>query len=166
MRGVRGGSGRDVDRQSPLTYSNYSAPATWAGDGCVVVVVVPSLVCVGAAEGDDDADELGEADDDRDDDGDGDERTWLALGISGIVIFLATPQWWVPHSDGRELEWGPIAHVVGNAYLIWGLAFLVIVGLRAARLGRPDLGSDPERPVILDKVLARNGAESEPRQGA
>ena len=78
MRGVRGaggrggGSGRDVDRQSPLTYSNYSAPATWAGDGCVVVVVVPSLVCVGAAEGDDDADELGEADDDRDDDGDGD----------------------------------------------------------------------------------------------
>lgn len=98
------------------------------------------------------------------DDDDGDERAWLALGLSGVVIFLGTPQWWVPHSDGAELEWGPIAHVVGNAYLIWGLVFLLVVGIRAARLGRADLGGDPERPVVADNFLARRGAEPGSRQ--
>ncbi|WP_198427052.1 hypothetical protein, partial [Acinetobacter baumannii] len=80
---------------------------------------------------------------------DDDERSWLILAGTGIVIFLSTPQWWVPHRDDLELGWGPLEHLVGNAYLIWGLAFLVVVGLRAARLGRPDLGGDPERPALF-----------------
>ena len=84
MRGVRGGSGRDVDRQSPLTYSNSSASATWEGEG-EVVVVVPPLVCVGATEGDDDADELGEADDDRDGDGRTLDGT-LELNTGALVL--------------------------------------------------------------------------------
>lgn len=84
-----------------------------------------------------------------------DERGWLALGLGGVLIFLSTPQWWVPHSDDRELAWGPISHLVGNAYLIWGLVFLVMLGLRASRLGRADLGSDPDRRVLFDKALAR-----------
>ena len=50
---------------------------------------------------------------------------------------------------------GPVAHLVGNAYLIWALVFLVVMGVRAERLGRADLGGDPERPVILDGVLTR-----------
>jgi alpha-1,2-mannosyltransferase len=81
--------------------------------------------------------------------GDDDERGWLALAGSGILIFLATPQWWVPHSENRELDWGPVEHLVGNAYLLWALAFLVVVGFRAARLGRPDLGGDPVRPALF-----------------
>ena len=84
-----------------------------------------------------------------------DEKSWLALGLAGTLIFLSTPQWWVPHSDDRELTWGPIAHLVGNAYLIWGLVFLVVVGVRAFHLGRADLGSDPEKPALLDSVLVR-----------
>ena len=32
---------------------------------------------------------------------------------------------------------------------------LIAMGTRAFRLGRPDLGGDPEKPVILDGVLAR-----------
>ncbi|MBC7306020.1 MAG: DUF2029 domain-containing protein [Dietzia sp.] len=87
--------------------------------------------------------------------GDRDERLWLGLAASGVVIFLATPQWWVPNSEGRELGWSPVEHLVGNAYLIWALVFLVMLGLRAARLGRPDLGGDPHQPVVLDRVLAR-----------
>lgn len=63
--------------------------------------------------------------------GDDDERGWLAPAGTGIVIFLATPQWWFPHNEGRELGWGPIEHLVGDAYLIWGLVFLVLVGIRA-----------------------------------
>ena len=77
------------------------------------------------------------------------------LAASGVVIFLATPQWWVPNSEGRELGWSPVEHLVGNAYLIWALVFLVVLGLRAARLGRPDLGGDPRQPVVLDRALAR-----------
>ena len=74
---------------------------------------------------------------------------------AGVVIFLSTPQWWFPNHNDAELGWGPIAHVVGNAYLIWGLVLLIAMGTRAFRLGRPDLGGDPEKPVILDGVLAR-----------
>lgn len=85
----------------------------------------------------------------------GDYRLWLTLGLSGVVIFLSTPQWWFPNHNDAELGWGPIAHVVGNAYLIWGLVLLIAMGTRAFRLGRPDLGGDPEKPVILDGVLAR-----------
>lgn len=87
-------------------------------------------------------------------DGDDDERGWLALAGSGVVIFLGTPQWWVPHSEGRELGWGPLEHLVGNAYLIWAAVFLVVVGVRATRLGRPDLGGDPERPALLARATA------------
>ncbi|GAA1724072.1 alpha-1,2-mannosyltransferase [Dietzia kunjamensis subsp. schimae] len=86
-------------------------------------------------------------------DGD-DERGWLALAGGGVVIFLGTPQWWVPHSEGRELGWGPLEHLVGNAYLIWAAVFLVVVGVRATRLGRPDLGGDPERPTLLARATA------------
>lgn len=87
-------------------------------------------------------------------DDDDDERGWLALAGSGVVIFLGTPQWWVPHSEGRELGWGPLEHLVGNAYLIWAAVFLVVVGLRASRLGRPDLGGDPEQPALLVRATA------------
>ncbi|MEB8326766.1 glycosyltransferase 87 family protein [Dietzia kunjamensis] len=87
-------------------------------------------------------------------DDDDDERGWLALAGSGVVIFLGTPQWWVPHSEGRELGWGPLEHLVGNAYLIWAAVFLVVVGVRATRLGRPDLGGDPERPALLARATA------------
>ena len=87
----------------------------------------------------------------RSDDG---ERGWLALAASGIVIFLSTPQWWVPHRDGRELGWGPLEHLVGNAYLIWAVVFLVMLGVRAARLGRADLGGEPARPVLFARASA------------
>lgn len=80
---------------------------------------------------------------------DDDERGWLALAGSGMVVFLGTPQWWVPHSDGRELGWGPIEHLVGNAYLLWALAFIVVTGVCAARLGRPDLGGDPQQTALF-----------------
>ncbi|GAA1721152.1 glycosyltransferase 87 family protein [Dietzia cercidiphylli] len=82
----------------------------------------------------------------RDDD---DERGWLVLAGSGIVVFLTTPQWWFPHDEGRELAWGPIQHLVGDAYLVWAVAFLVVVGVRAARLGDPDRYGDPDTPALL-----------------
>ncbi|AWH97031.1 glycosyltransferase 87 family protein [Dietzia psychralcaliphila] len=87
--------------------------------------------------------------------GDDDERGWLIMAGTGIVIFLTTPQWWFPHDQGRELGWGPIEHLVGDAYLLWALVFLVMVGVRAARLGRSDLDGDPEKPVLLVRSRSR-----------
>lgn len=72
-----------------------------------------------------------------------DARGWAWLAGVGVLVFLATPQWWFPHNDDRELGWGPVAHVLGNAYLWWALAFLVLAGLRAGRLGAADRGVDP-----------------------
>lgn len=91
---------------------------------------------------------------------DDDERGWLLLAYSGVVIFLGTPQWWVPHRDQRELGWGPIEHLVGNAYLLWGLLFLVVMGLRAARLGAPDIGGDPARPALFARPGSRAREEA------
>ena len=82
---------------------------------------------------------------------DDDERTWLIMACTGVVIFLSTPHWWFPNRDDRELDWGPIAHLVGNAYLIWAAVLLVLLGLRAFRLGRPDLGGDPRKPALFIK---------------
>ena len=78
--------------------------------------------------------------------GDDDESGWLALAFSGVVIFLSTPQWWFPNRNDAELGWGPVAHLVGNAYLIWALVFLVVMGVRAERLGRADLAVTPSGP--------------------
>lgn len=82
-------------------------------------------------------------------DDDDDARAWLALAGSGVVIFLGTPQWWVPNTEGRELAWGPLEHLVGDAYLLWAVAFLVVVGVRAFRLGAADRGADPRRPALF-----------------
>ncbi|MFN3601132.1 MAG: glycosyltransferase 87 family protein [Dietzia sp.] len=87
--------------------------------------------------------------------GDDDERGWLALAGTGVVIFLTTPQWWFPHDEGRELAWGPVEHLVGDAYLVWGLAFLVLVGVRAARLSSPELHGHPEKPALLVRSGSR-----------
>ena len=112
----------------------------------------------------------GGRDDDNDNDDDNDDnlgdlnarvkhtsvqKLWLTVGVTGTVIFLSTPQWWFPHRDDLELTWGPVAHLVGNAYLIWGAVFVVLTGVHAFRLGRADRGGDPARPALLDGVLSR-----------
>ncbi|GLB65465.1 membrane protein [Dietzia sp. NCCP-2495] len=83
------------------------------------------------------------------------QKLWLTVGLTGAVIFLSTPQWWFPHRDDLELSWGPVAHLVGNAYLIWGLVFVVLAGSRAFRLGCADRGGDPQRPALLDSAFSR-----------
>lgn len=91
----------------------------------------------------------------NDDDNNADQRIWLALAGTGVVIFLSTPQWWVPNTDDRELGWGPLQHFVGNAYLIWAVVFLVVVGVKAYRLGAADLGGDPQRAVLFARAGGR-----------
>lgn len=112
----------------------FCSPVTW---GHHWVWAVPAVVLTLVW-----ADRESRNDDDND-------RTWLIMACAGVVIFLGTPQWWFPNHEDRELGWGPVAHLVGNAYLIWAAVFLVLLGLRAFRLGRPDLGGDDRKPALF-----------------
>ena len=46
------------------------------------------------------------------------------LLVAGALIFYATPYWLVPHNGDAERHWNVVDHVVGNAFVLWGLAFL------------------------------------------
>jgi alpha-1,2-mannosyltransferase len=56
---------------------------------------------------------------------------WAAAAWT--AVFVARPVLWPPWGRGREYAWGPVEHLVGNAYL---LAALVLAGWAAAALGR------------------------------
>ncbi|WP_406639535.1 glycosyltransferase 87 family protein [Amycolatopsis sp. WGS_07] len=45
--------------------------------------------------------------------------------IAGIAVFVIGPHTLVPSSGMRELAWGPWEHLVGDAYLLVALGFLV-----------------------------------------
>jgi alpha-1,2-mannosyltransferase len=49
------------------------------------------------------------------------------LAVGGALIFYATPYWLVPHGDGAEQNWNVLDHIVGNAFVLWALAFLVLL---------------------------------------
>ena len=61
-------------------------------------------------------------------------------GAAWAAVFVARPILWPPWGEHREFEWGPLEHVLGNAYLLAAvvLAIWAGAGLRR-RLGAPAL---------------------------
>ena len=55
-------------------------------------------------------------------------------GVTWTAVFVARPIVWPPYGQGREYEWSPFDHLVGNAYFLAALAFSVWA---AANLYRP-----------------------------
>lgn len=49
---------------------------------------------------------------------------WAAAGWT--AVFVARPILWPPWGEDRELDWGPLDHLVGNAYLLAALAVTVV----------------------------------------
>ncbi|HEX8345231.1 MAG TPA: glycosyltransferase 87 family protein [Actinoplanes sp.] len=49
------------------------------------------------------------------------------------AVFAARPLVWPPWGDRREYGWGPIEHVIGNAYVLAALALAVWVAVRLSR---------------------------------
>lgn len=47
--------------------------------------------------------------------------------ISGFVVM--GPHWKVPQGDGKELRWNFLEHLIGNAYVYFGVAFLLYAAL-------------------------------------
>jgi alpha-1,2-mannosyltransferase len=50
-------------------------------------------------------------------------RRWAA--VAWTAVFVTRPILWPPWGAGRELEWGALEHLVGNAYVLAGLALVV-----------------------------------------
>lgn len=70
-----------------------------------------------------------------------------ALAVAWVVVFVTRPVLWPPWGEGRELDWEPWHHVVGNGYV---LAALAVAGWAAWRLradaGEPEEPDEPEEP--------------------
>ena len=56
-------------------------------------------------------------------------RRALALSAAGLALFLASPQWWFPGTQGRELHWGWWEQVLGSAYVWAALGVLIASAL-------------------------------------
>ena len=52
---------------------------------------------------------------------------WAAA--AWVAVFVARPVLWPPWGQGREYAWGPVEHLVGNAYLLSALAVCAWAGL-------------------------------------
>lgn len=64
-------------------------------------------------------------------------RAAAVLGVLGFVVFAIAPQWRLPHDNtsGVEISWAVWQKAVGNGYVWWGAALLVVCALVADRWG-------------------------------
>ena len=58
------------------------------------------------------------------------------VGVGWAAVFVARPIVWPGYGDDREYAWGPLDHVVGNAYLLAALALAVYAACLARGIGR------------------------------
>jgi alpha-1,2-mannosyltransferase len=77
---------------------------------------------------------------------------WVAVAWS--AVFVARPILWPPWGEHREYGWGPLDHVVGNAYV---LAALALAGWAGALLARSRLAGSAPTPVSGDGGGGRAG---------
>jgi len=78
---------------------------------------------------------------------------WSAVVLLVVTVVFTLGQRIMPHADGREADWSWWQHVVGNGYLIIGLAFVVWSAL--ARRPEPT-------PVLPARTAQRGEPSPEP----
>lgn len=49
------------------------------------------------------------------------------MAVVGAVVFFGRIIWLMPHEEGRERQWNWYQQILGNAHLLWGVAFLLVV---------------------------------------
>jgi alpha-1,2-mannosyltransferase len=73
------------------------------------------------------------------------DRRALAWSYAGVVLFLASPQWWFPHTQNREYGWAWWEQIIGSTYVWIGLGALIYV---ASPLFRKHLEPEPEPDAL------------------
>ena len=73
---------------------------------------------------------------------------WYGVQLSvlfGVLVVLIGPHWYLPYTDDKELQWTFSQQVVGNAYTLLGIGFLVsgavaheLLRRRRAAAARPE----------------------------
>ncbi|KAA5836108.1 DUF2029 domain-containing protein [Saccharopolyspora hirsuta] len=66
----------------------------------------------------------------------------IAVVLCGLTVLIA-PQWYLPNTADRELDWTFSQQVVGNSYTLIGIGFLVAAAVACARF-RPGAVRAPE----------------------
>jgi hypothetical protein len=67
----------------------------------------------------------------------GRHRAGLAAAVAGLALFAASPQWWFPNGDNREIHWAAWEQVIGSSYVIAAVAVLLFASLRPRALLHP-----------------------------
>ena len=67
-------------------------------------------------------------------------RWFIAATVISCIVFTIGPTWLLPRRNGREFGWAWWQFLLGNSYLIIGVAVL-IAGVVCSRPGRPDPAS-------------------------
>jgi alpha-1,2-mannosyltransferase len=72
----------------------------------------------------------------------------LTVGFCVLVVMIG-PQWYLPNTDNRELSWTFSQQVVGNAYTLLGIGFLIACTVAYFRFRpRPDLTKPTCEPEL------------------
>jgi alpha-1,2-mannosyltransferase len=71
------------------------------------------------------------------------ERSRWACG-AWVAVFVARPIVWPGYGHHREYAWGPIDHLVGNAYLLAGFALFIAAVVEGGRLLGPSVEEHPQ----------------------
>ncbi|RCW47328.1 alpha-1,2-mannosyltransferase [Halopolyspora algeriensis] len=73
----------------------------------------------------------------------------LTTGFCAVVVMIG-PQWYLPYGDDRELDWTFSQQVVGNAYTLIGIGFLIACAVAWPRLRprRSHAAADSETEVV------------------
>jgi alpha-1,2-mannosyltransferase len=72
---------------------------------------------------------------------------WLTA-VSGLVVFAAAPQWWLPSGRDQELHWAAWQQLVGSSYVLFAA---VVLALSATGRLRSEISVC--RPIpIVDRV--------------
>ncbi|WP_254896653.1 hypothetical protein [Amycolatopsis sp. Hca4] len=82
-------------------------------------------------------------------------RGFALLAGTGVVLFVAGPQWWWPRGGEVERNWTFVEQLTGNGYVLFGLAVLLTAVL--ARF--------PRREDNLVSVAGPARAGASPRPG-
>ncbi|MFT4086066.1 MAG: glycosyltransferase 87 family protein [Gordonia sp. (in: high G+C Gram-positive bacteria)] len=64
----------------------------------------------------------------------GGSRAYLAVGLVGVPIFAIGPFQLLPDD---VTTWNVLDHVIGNAYVLWALAFLIVLCVKPFRCAEP-----------------------------